>query len=70
MSPIMMPFGIIGPVFAGWIYDYFGSYQIAFYAWIVGALVSAGSYLLLRIPKPETIPLTPDTSHASGSGQR
>ena len=71
MSPIMMPFGMIGPVFAGWVYDYFGSYQIAFYAWIVGAMVSAVSYLLLHIPKPETetMTLTPKASQASGGEQ-
>ncbi|OGO06142.1 MAG: hypothetical protein A2Y60_00605 [Chloroflexi bacterium RBG_13_54_9] len=57
MSPIMMPFGVIGPVFAGWVYDYFGSYQIAFYAWIFGAVIGAISYQFLRIPKPEVVEL-------------
>jgi sugar phosphate permease len=69
MSPIMMPFGMIGPVFAGWVYDYFGSYQIAFYAWIAGALVGAISYQFLRIPKPEVVPM-PGVTPQPSSGEQ
>lgn len=69
MSPIMMPFGMLGPVFAGWIRDYFGSYRIAFYAWIFGAVVGAISYQFLRIPKPEAIIVSATTPQPSGGEQ-
>lgn len=47
-----MPTAVLGPVFAGWIYDSTGSYDIAFMSFIVALLVSIGFIFVARRPKP------------------
>jgi len=49
-----MPFGIIGPIFTGWIYDTRGDYIVAFTA--LAALLAVTGFLTLlnRPPKPPT----------------
>jgi cyanate permease len=48
--------GILGPAFAGWVFDVTGSYGIA---WIVLAALTAvagATVLLVRRPRPAAVP--------------
>jgi nitrate/nitrite transporter NarK len=49
---IMMPFGVIAPVYAGWIYDRTGNYNSAFA--LFGGLLAVAILVLLfaRPPRP------------------
>ena len=46
------PIGFIAPVFAGWIYDTTGNYNIAFITIVVIAVVAALLLYLAKPPKP------------------
>ena len=63
-----MPFttlgGVIGPIFAGYVYDVSDSYQIAFYTFVVLILLSGLTFLFVRPPKQ----VTPDTSPSDTMG--
>jgi len=43
---------VLGPIFAGYMYDVTGSYRIAFYTFVVLILLSGLTFLLVRPPKP------------------
>lgn len=65
-----MPLGIIGPVFAGWMFDSTGSYQIAFTVLSSCAVFAAICILLIRRPQwselvPASTPSTPVPSAAA-----
>lgn len=48
----MMPFGVMAPIYVGWIFDRSGSYSAAFY-WCIGFLILAIALMLLaRPPRP------------------
>jgi sugar phosphate permease len=49
---LMTPFGIIAPVFAGWIYDTYGSYMLALKVGAIILAVSVVLSLLIFSPKP------------------
>jgi MFS family permease len=53
-----MPTAVLGPVFAGWIYDTTGSYDTAFMSFIVALIVSVGFIFFARRPKPPQLPST------------
>ncbi len=59
VSGFIMPFttigSVIGPVFAGFLYDTTDSYRIAFYSMVVLILLSGVTFLFLRPPKPPTL---------------
>ncbi len=48
---IMLPAGIIAPIWAGWVFDTTGSYMVAFK--VVAGLLTAGSLLALLITPPK-----------------
>jgi len=43
---------VLGPIFAGYMYDVTGSYRIAFYTFVVLILLSGLTFLFVRTPKP------------------
>jgi len=47
-APFRMVGSVIGPVFAGYIFDVYGSYRIAFYAFTVLALLSAVTFYFVK----------------------
>lgn len=53
MSPVMVPVHILGVPFAGWAYDTWGSYERAFWIFLVSYGVAAVSLAFLRIPAVE-----------------
>jgi MFS family permease len=67
VSGLIMPAttigGVIGPIFAGYVYDVTDSYRIAFYTFVVLILLSGLTFLFVRQPKQ---PL-PTTSPADAS---
>lgn len=48
MAPFKMIGSVVGPVFAGYIYDVYGDYRLAFYAFVLLALFSATSFWFVR----------------------
>ena len=52
MQFFQIPTTVVGPIYAGWIYDATGSYQFAFMSFIVALLVGTGLLLLARRPRP------------------
>ncbi len=50
VSPILIPFQILGPPAAAWVNDTMGTYDPAIYAFTVAALVAAGALLAIRMP--------------------
>ena len=51
---VMMPFGVLAPIYAGWVHDTTGSYITAFT--LFGALLASSTVIvaLARPPKPPT----------------
>lgn len=54
---VASPISMVGPVFAGWMFDRLGSYQEAFFALIVLQLVLCAMILLIDQRKPLRAPL-------------
>jgi MFS family permease len=58
ISGIVMPIttlgGVVGPIFAGYVFDVTLSYQLAFYAFTVTALLAAVTFLFVKAPKKST----------------
>ena len=52
MQLFHIPTTVLGPVFAGWIYDTTGSYQVAFTTFIIAMLVGTVFLFLARRPAP------------------
>ncbi len=50
MSPVMLPIQLWGIPFAGWAFDRFGSYRIAFTTFLALYLGAMGMMFLLRLP--------------------
>ncbi len=40
--------GVVGPIFAGYIFDVYGSYRLAFHVFTVLALLSSVTFLFMR----------------------
>jgi len=53
MNPLMLPIRVLGPPYAGWIFDSTGSYQIAFLTFIGLCAISILVVALLRLPEVE-----------------
>ena len=53
MNPLMLPIRVLGPPYAGWIYDTTGSYQIAFLTFIGLCVASMLVLVFLRLPEVE-----------------
>jgi MFS family permease len=53
MNPVMLPIRVLGPPFAGWIFDSTGSYQFAFLTFIGLCAISMLVVALLRLPEVE-----------------
>jgi MFS family permease len=47
-APFRMIGSVVGPVFAGYVYDVYGDYRLAFYAFTVLALMAAVTFFLVR----------------------
>ncbi|GAF76330.1 unnamed protein product, partial [marine sediment metagenome] len=56
VSGLIMPAttigAVIGPIFAGYVFDVTESYRIAFYTFVVLTLLSGLTFLFVRTPKP------------------
>ena len=56
VSGLIMPAttigAVIGPIFAGYVFDVTESYRIAFYSFVVLILLSGMTFLFVRTPKP------------------
>ncbi len=52
MTMFIMPFGILGPIYAGWIYDTTGSYITAFITIAIALVFAAAIRFFTRPPKP------------------
>jgi MFS family permease len=50
MTPILIPFQASGAPFAAWVFDTTGSYDLAFWAFVVALGMAAAALLLLRLP--------------------
>ena len=48
MFPLATPLQLSGPIYAGWIYDSTGSYDLAFWSFTVVLIVAAGLVRLVR----------------------
>lgn len=53
MSPVMLPLQTLGVPLAGWIFDVRGSYQMAFYVFLVAYALAMVLLLFLRLPQVE-----------------
>jgi MFS family permease len=53
MNPLMLPIRVLGPPYAGWIFDTTGSYEIAFLTFIGLCALSMLVLVLLRLPEVE-----------------
>ena len=49
---IMMPFGVLAPIYVGWVYDRYGSYSNAFNLFVGLLLLAAVLLVFARPPKP------------------
>jgi len=52
LSPFQMIGSVIGPIFAGYIFDVYKDYRLAFYTFSVLALISAITYMLVKPEQP------------------
>ncbi len=53
MSPVMLPLQLWGVPFAGWCYDRFGTYELAFKTFVCLYAAALAALLLLRLPRGE-----------------
>ncbi len=53
MSPCMLPIQMLGVPFAGYVFDRWGSYDLAFEIFIVLYLIAIGALVWLRLPAEE-----------------
>jgi MFS family permease len=53
MSPVMLPLQLWGVPFAGWCYDRFGTYELAFKTFVWLYVAAMASLLFLRLPRGE-----------------
>ena len=59
MQLFLMPATVVGPVYAGWVYDTTDSYQVAFMSFMVAMLVGTVFVFLCRRPvPPQALPQT------------
>ncbi len=54
-SMILTPFGVIAPIYAGWVYDTTGSYMTAFTLFAVLLVIATGLVVFAKPPKPPTL---------------
>jgi MFS family permease len=47
-APFRMIGSVVGPIFAGYVYDVYGNYRLAFYVFTVLALMASVTFLLVR----------------------
>ena len=52
MMVVLAPAGTLGPVFAGWCHDSYGSYDLAFQAF---AVINAAVFLMLFLLRRERV---------------
>ena len=50
-----IPATVVGPIYAGWVYDTTDSYQIAFMSFIVGLVLGTVFLFLARRPNPTVL---------------
>ena len=48
LAPFRMIGGVVGPIFAGYIFDVYGSYRLAFHVFTVMALLSSVTFQFVR----------------------
>ena len=65
MQFFMIPATVLGPIYAGWVYDTTSSYQTAFVSFIVALLIGVGFIFLARSPRPPAGVTQVDASPAS-----
>jgi predicted MFS family arabinose efflux permease len=54
MTPILIPFQASGAPFAAWVFDTTGSYDLAFWAFVVALGMAAAALILVRLSAAET----------------
>jgi cyanate permease len=52
LIPFMLTAGVVGPFFAGWVYDTTGSYSIAFNIMLIMSIIAVGIMYFATPPKP------------------
>ena len=52
LTPITAVGGVLGPIFAGYVYDVSQSYSVAFYTFMIMISIGGALFLFIRQPKP------------------
>ena len=53
MHPFMLPIHTLGVPFAGWVYDTYGNYDLAFKTFVFVYFIAGGALFFVRVPKIE-----------------